>query len=613
MGNIKLSSATTVTTVEPDRFFPIVSSDENEKISRSNLFSQIRDSVGAKFIYRTIDLLQAADLEADPDEPTYVRCEETGYALYKITSLAAQEGDIELANGTTATYQIDGSFIEFDTVADVALASLPNGMLVNTRGCLSVGDGGNATLLTTGTEPDIVDGYSGILLASGNWAVLQPVNGCVDIHQFGVDSNNVRFALVRADLYCQSTGMKLVGSGSATLSGIPILSAPQIDLSNFTIILEDDFGLTAGVIYEALPSAIDARANVQMRFDGNRDNQSTPVIAFRLQSCATPDSIFHIYGDNCNTLFNLFGNVERCEIHVKGVDTDIICLESGSSPDTNVIYISGGNYKQAYVKDSSTTSQVYFNCQTQDPTAGAYAIEINGGRGSFLTGEFRIINHGALICGEDSGFVATSADFIKLNLVVHSSLDGGVPVIDLRRSYRVEGVVSVVTCDPQPVFVGAVQSGDLDIVVQDCNYTGNLVRFGDQAALLAAVGKYSITVRGAQASAKTALIDRCSELDLYISGSALPVIISSTVTNSIVNISLPRAFVTQNVPVTHNGVIAAVNFRGRLLTSELLSYLTAVGVAGIARGSVAFNTNTNGANFFDGTVWKYVTTSTTLV
>lgn len=526
------------------------------------------------------------------------------------------------ANRRTTWLKIKNSFLDFlainfligspSSVSALAAMSLPLNASVMTKGCIVAGDGGHG-LFVVEPASGTPDGYSRVLLANGNHGVLQPVNGCVDIHQFGVDPSNVRFALVRADVYCQETGVKLVGSGTAELSGIPILSAPHIDLSNFIIKLEDDFGLTAGVIYEALPSAIDARANVQMRFDGNRDNQTTPVIAFRLQSCATPDSIFHIFGDNCNTLFNLFGNVERCEIHVKGVDTDIICLESGSSPDTNVIYISGGNYKQAYVKDSTTTSQVYFNCQTQDPTANAYAIEINGGRGSFLTGEFRIINHGALICGEDSGFVTTPNDFLKLNLAIHSSLDGGVPVVDLRRANRIEGTISVVTCDPQPVAVGAVQSADLNIVIQDCDYVGNLVKFGDQASLLAAVGKYSITVRGAQALAKTALIDRCSELDIYITGSALPIEVSSTVTTSVVNISLPRAYVTQNVPVTHNGVITAVKFRGVLLTSELLSYLSSVGTAGIARGSSAFNVNTNGVNFFDGTVWKYVATTTTLV
>lgn len=507
-----------------------------------------------------------------------------------------------------------GSGVPFiNVVADFPPIDAQVDDVYTTKGCLAVGDGGHGTFIITDVEPDIVDGYSGILLDNGNWAVLQPVNGCVDIHQFGIDPLSIRLGLVRADLYCQGTGYRLVGSGSGILSGIPILSAPQIDLSNFTIILEEDFGLTVGVIYEALPTAIDARANVSLRFDGNRNNQSTPVIAFRLQSCATPDSLFYIYGDNCNTLCNLHGNVERCEVHVKGVDTDIICLESGSSPDTNVIYISGGNYKQAYVKDSSTTSQVYLNCQTQDPTATVYAIEINGTRGSFITGELRIVYYGALICGEDSGFVSTSNDFLKLNLVIHSAQDGGVPVFDFRRANRLEGTASVVTCDPQPFVLGNVTSADLKMFVQDCNYTGYLFKFGDEASTLATSGTYRIAIRGGNASAEMALFDRVGDINVRVEATALPIVISSTVSSRLITLDLPRGYVVNNVPITHNGVLVNASVRGLLLTTELLAYLTAVTTAGIPRGMNAFNVNTNGINFFDGSVWKYVTTSTTLV
>ncbi len=499
----------------------------------------------------------------------------------------------------------------YPTVASLATATALIGTHLKTNGCLVTGDGGHGFFVSevaSGTP----DGYSRVLLADGNHAVLQPINGCVDLHQFGIDTANVRFALTRADLFCQATGYKLVGSGSGLLSGIPILSAPYIDLSNFTIILEDDFGLTVGVIYEALPTAIDARVNVQMRFDGNRDNQTTPVIAFRITSCATPDSVFHIYGDNCNTLCNAYNNVERCEIHVKGVDTDVVALDSGSSPDTNVWYISGGNYKQLYVQETSTTYQLYLNAQTQDSTSTKPAIELKGTRGGIITGELRIIHSGALICGEDSGFVPTSSDLIRLNLIVHSAL-GTAPVFDFRRANRIEGQISVNICDPQPVRVGAVQSADLNIGIFNCEYTGDNVKLGDQAALLAASGKYSIVTRGANPASKIALIDRCSELDIYVSGSALPITVSSTVSNSIVNLSLPRAFVTQNVPVTSNGVFVNGQFRGMLLTTELLSYLTAVTSAGIPRGMKAHNVNTNSNNFFDGTVWKYAPTTTTLV
>jgi len=498
------------------------------------------------------------------------------------------------------------------TLAYAQLMNLPANASVRTKGCLAIGDGGHGDYLVLDTAPTAIDGYSVAEMASGRYLVLQPVNGCVDIHQFGIDPANVRFALVRADAYCQATGIKLVGSGSGILSGIPILSAPYIDLSNFTITLEDDFGLTVGVIYEALPTSIDARANVSMRFDGNRDNQSSPVIAFRLTSCATPDSIFSIYGDNCNTLCNLHGNVERCEVHVKGVDTDIICLESGLSPDTNVIYISGGNYKQAYVKDTTTTSQVYLNCQTQDPAANAYAIEINGTRGSFIKGELRIINHGALICGEDAGFAPTSGDFIKLDLVVHSALDGGVPIFDFRRANRLEGTVTIATNDAKPFVIGSVTSANIDMVVQDNNYVGNLFTFGSQTDSLSASGTYNIAYRGGTGSATMALFDRVGDINVRVESSALPIVVSSTVSSRVISLDLPRGYVANNVPITHNGVLINASVRGLVLTSELLAYLAAVTPSGIPRGMNAVNVNTNGLNFFDGTVWKYATTTTTL-
>jgi hypothetical protein len=311
-------------------------------------------------------------------------------------------------------------------------------------------------------------------------------------------------------------------------------------------------------------------------------------------------------------LCNAFGNVERCEIHVKGVDTDLIALDSGTSPDTNVWYLSGGNYKQLYIQETSTTYQVHINAQTQDPTSTKYPIELKGTRGGMITGELRIVSNGALICGEDPAFTLTSSDLIRLNLIVHSAL-GTAPVFDFRRANRIEGTISVNICDPQPVTIGQVQSADLNIGIFNCDYVGYNVKFGDQAASLAAAGKYSIATRGADPASKIALVDRCSELDIYISGSALPIDVSSTVSNSVVNLSLPRAFATQNVPVTSNGVFVSGRIRGLLLTTDLLSYLTAVTTTGIPRGMTAHNINTNGDSFFDGTVWKYAPATTTLV
>ncbi len=85
----------------------------NRRISAKNFFDAIRDKVFTPFIYPSVALLQAADLEADEDNPTYVRVEENQYKLYKITNFAPGSDDISLNNGTTATFQIEYRDIGF--------------------------------------------------------------------------------------------------------------------------------------------------------------------------------------------------------------------------------------------------------------------------------------------------------------------------------------------------------------------------------------------------------------------------------------------------------------------------------------------------------------------
>jgi hypothetical protein len=594
------SQFTEVQSLESSDYLPSFGANTNKKISRDNFFNQIRELVD--FIYPTIESLQQADLPADPDDPVYVRVEETGYALYKITSVAAQEGDIELDNGTVATYQIEGSFREFDTVADVAAASLPNGMMIYTRGADAVGDGGHAPLLTTGTEPDIVDGYSGILLASGNWAVLQPVNGCVDIHQFGVDPENVRFALTRADAYCQATGIKLVGSGSAIMYGSMSMGAPYIDLSSFTIQLGDSFVQTVAIIYEPVPSAIDSIAHISLRFDGNRDNQDHSICALRVNSCATPDQRFYTYGTNCGTLLDLNGNVERGEFHTKGVNTDCIVLESGSSPDTNRHFISGGNYKRAYWKSVSTTSQVTFNCQTQDSTSTDYAVEINGGRGTTLAGELRIVYKGFYI----GGYTQQSIDYLHFNNLEMIAFIPAATAINIALCNHVSGFVKYTAggVNGQPFTLGTVSSGDLSIFMGDTSYVGNLVVFGDQAGTLTAGGKFTITGRSVQASAVIAHFDRVGDISVSFYGSAIPITVASTVTTDTVNLDLQPSYLSSNIAITTNGVRVNGFVRGMHSTATILAYSNPF------RGMRCLNVATNGFVFYGGADWQRYTTST---
>ncbi len=109
----KKSQFTTVSTVSENRYFNVFGQNTDEKISKPDFFNQIQDELYSPFIYPTVELLQAADLEADEDFPTYVRVEENQYKLYKITSLAPGAEDITLNNGATATFQVEYRDIGF--------------------------------------------------------------------------------------------------------------------------------------------------------------------------------------------------------------------------------------------------------------------------------------------------------------------------------------------------------------------------------------------------------------------------------------------------------------------------------------------------------------------
>lgn len=149
----KKSQFTTVSTVSDNRSFNVFGQNVDEQISKPDLFNQIRDEIYSPFIYPTVELLQAADLEADEDFPTYVWVEENQCRLYKITSLAAGVNDIELDNGATATYlPVADSPTVVETFADLATTPAPTaGMIVYTKQHTSGGIGGGYFQDTAGT------------------------------------------------------------------------------------------------------------------------------------------------------------------------------------------------------------------------------------------------------------------------------------------------------------------------------------------------------------------------------------------------------------------------------------------------------------------------------
>ncbi len=121
----KKSQFIEVETLTDSQLIPVFGSGVDRKISKPNLFKQIKDESFSPFIYPTIAILQSADLEVDVDNPTYCRCEETEYRLYKITNAAPGVDDITLTNGNTAEHQIEYRDTGFVTsVATAATGAL---------------------------------------------------------------------------------------------------------------------------------------------------------------------------------------------------------------------------------------------------------------------------------------------------------------------------------------------------------------------------------------------------------------------------------------------------------------------------------------------------------
>jgi len=147
MTGIKQSDFTVVTSVDDADNIPLFTSHENKRISYENLRAQLSGEIEVRFIYPTIAQLQQSGLEADEDEPNYVRCEETEYRLYKITSLAVGIDDIALANGRTASYQEEYSKSGFVL-----------GPASSTNNALALFDGATGAQLKTGAVLSAIGG-----------------------------------------------------------------------------------------------------------------------------------------------------------------------------------------------------------------------------------------------------------------------------------------------------------------------------------------------------------------------------------------------------------------------------------------------------------------------
>lgn len=464
--------------------------------------------------------------------------------------------------------------------------------------------GGNMVWDATSTATpagDVVVQVTGV--ATGRW--LMQLDGFVTPEMFGAQhGEDIATALAAADAYCQATGLTLRGGSAGGLLSTPItLKAPFISLANYEIELSESFPSAAAVTYQATTNDLNSKANVSMRFSGNRDDQSGDVVSLKVTACPTGDSFFRVFGKQCKTLLEIAGNVERGEFHVKGNYVDCLCRESGDSPDTNRIYISGGQYKRIYHKTSSTTSNVTLNCQSQEAGAGVYAVEIASNRTTVLSGEMRVVTHGAVKMG---GFTRSSIDALVFNNLLIESCIGTVPAIDIDSCNTLQGTVLITAAgvDCQPVILRDVQSANFTVSTLDNLHVGYQAIFGDAANAKTCSGKYTVIDRGAPASSKSALFDRVGGIDVYLDGSALPIDVTASVSNDVINLSVERGYIDNNVAINANGRRVNCHVRGMFLTPAILAYSTPF------RGLNLWNVNTNGLCFYSGTDWQRYTTST---
>lgn len=146
------------------------------------------------------------------------------------------------ANRRTTWLKIKNSFLDFlainfligspSSVSALAAMSLPLNASAMTKGCTLAGDGGHGYFIVE-TASGTPDGYGRILLANGNHAVLQPVNGYYSAAQFG---ENFELAFAFSKFIKGTAGHTYNLSGELSSSGVDV----GIDAPNSTFIVPED-------------------------------------------------------------------------------------------------------------------------------------------------------------------------------------------------------------------------------------------------------------------------------------------------------------------------------------------------------------------------------------
>ena len=379
--DMKQSQFIEVNEVPEDSYFPVFGNGVNRRVSKDNVFEQIKKEKISPFIYPTTELLQSADLRADEDFPTYVRVEETGYLLYKITNIAAGTDDITLENGFVATMQIEKDHLLVDLVSDIApiLPRLSVGDVIETKGCLSIGVGDGAFDVVTSTSLP-VDGYS--VIGSGPYAVLRPTNGHYNVMQFGARGNDstddtaaIQRAFAKSFVYFPAGNYVITGSITVTSSRLSIKGdGTGISRIKPTVFSGDIFSFTNSQITRLFISGIsietssgDKTNGATLAFSGTVTNAYFNNIyirhyydAFRFDSDINKVYFSWITLDQFGRTIETYGNYSFNFVG-KPVDVHMIGIQgsgfSSGSVDPNKLR---GHFKMAAVDGLYVTNSHFF-------------------------------------------------------------------------------------------------------------------------------------------------------------------------------------------------------------------------------------------------------------
>ena len=522
-------------------------------------------------------------------------------------------GTYVLANDqrvTNVETDLDTKVKVFDTVTLMKAASLSSGDLVTTKGYHEAGDGGQArylvqTAIEFGSTPDE---YGSHTLANGNVAVLQ-VEGAVNVKQFGAGNNNA-VALMKADEFAHDKHIPITGTGFFVLSEPILLRNYFIDFRALEFQIEPNFGHDVAITYQALENNLEAKSFVSISIKGNREQQNTPVTAFKVVNTPNGHSEIEVIGADCNTLCHVTNNTERNVYRIYAHFCDIAVLDGdptvSGSPDTNLFYINGGRCLQFYKKISSTTSHVVFNVQSQEETNLANdkaAIEIRRGRATTLSGELRgMVSKAMLILDEQ----LASSHFVQFSgLTFQGGGASGEPIIEVVNYNRILGRVIFNAPNSRAMDIKECGFVNLDTYVFNSDYVGSYIKLGNFSEGKSVSGSIEIDTVGSVAGAYLVEIDHAGGLDIKQEGSNVPIKINSTVNNDTLTISINRGYIINQIPIENPGNVRTdIGVRGLFTSSAILGYQHPI------RGMKAYSLNTNSLCFYNGSTWQAPTTTT---